>query len=94
MNQDNDSSGSEEPNTTIPITSNRNLPKKREDIETSFTDFYLRQATKEFANDLDKLRSAGDFHGERSVAMLVRGLKAGTGCFGEGEMGRVVDGER
>lgn len=47
----------------------------------------MRQATKEFANDLDKLRSAGDFN-DRSVSMLVDALKQGTRCFGEEERAR------
>ncbi|SMY28946.1 unnamed protein product [Zymoseptoria tritici ST99CH_1A5] len=48
--------------------------------EKAFSDFILRQTTNEFANDLDKLRSAGDFN-ERSVPMLVRALRQGTACF-------------
>ena len=40
----------------------------------------MKQATKEFANDLDKLRSAGDFN-ERSVPILIAALKQGTVCF-------------
>ncbi|EME77793.1 uncharacterized protein MYCFIDRAFT_33384, partial [Pseudocercospora fijiensis CIRAD86] len=46
-----------------------------------FQAFYLRQATREFANDLDKLRSAGDFHQEKSVPLLISALKQGTACF-------------
>ncbi|KAK3718684.1 hypothetical protein LTR37_004901 [Vermiconidia calcicola] len=50
----------------------------------AFEDFYLKQATKEFANDLDKLRSAADFN-DRSVPILVAALKQGTTCFKEEE---------
>ncbi|KAK3715553.1 hypothetical protein LTR37_007041 [Vermiconidia calcicola] len=50
----------------------------------AFEDFYLKQATKEFANDLDKLRSAADFN-ERSVPILIAALKQGTTCFKEEE---------
>ncbi|KAK0939326.1 hypothetical protein LTR29_009071 [Friedmanniomyces endolithicus] len=50
--------------------------------EQAFEDFYLRQATKEFANDLDKLRAANDFHGTESIALLVGALRQGTACFG------------
>ena len=33
--------------------------------EQAFEDFYLRQATREFANDLDKLRSTPGFQGDQ-----------------------------
>lgn len=56
--------------------------------ELAFEDFYLRQATNEFANDLDKLRSAGDFNA-RSVALLVRALKQGSACFRPDERARI-----
>ena len=58
------------------------------DPEKAFEDFCLRQATKEFANDLDKLRSASDFR-EGSVLLLIKGLKQGTACFGRQERERV-----
>ncbi|KXT03808.1 hypothetical protein AC578_716 [Pseudocercospora eumusae] len=51
------------------------------DPEKSFQDFYLRQATREFANDLDQLRSAGDFNEEKSIPLLISALKQGTKCF-------------
>ncbi|KAK0260370.1 hypothetical protein LTR01_004773 [Friedmanniomyces endolithicus] len=57
--------------------------------EQAFEDFYLRQATKEFANDLNKLRAANDFHGTESIALLVRALRQGTACFGVEERVRV-----
>lgn len=65
-------------------------PPSKVQQDKSFHSFYLQQSTREFANDLDKLRSAGDFHGERSVQMLVRALGKGVACFEEGEKGRVV----
>ena len=57
--------------------------------QQSFEQLYLSQATKEFANDLDKLRNAGDFRGGQSVEVLVRALRQGTGCFEDEEKGRV-----
>ncbi|KAK0290538.1 hypothetical protein LTR91_009434 [Friedmanniomyces endolithicus] len=57
--------------------------------EQAFEDFYLRQATKELANDLDKLRAANDFHGTESIALLVGALRQGTACFGVEERVRV-----
>lgn len=62
--------------------------KRAVNPEQAFQDFYLRQATKEFANDLDKLRSAGDFNAF-SVPLLVDALKQGTACFGKDERVRV-----
>lgn len=59
-----------------------------QDPEKSFEDFYLRQATREFANDLDKLRSAGDFN-ERSIPLLISALKQGTACFSRDERRRI-----
>jgi len=56
--------------------------------EQSFEDFYLRQATSEFGNDLDKLRNAGDFN-VKSVALLVDVLKQGTVCFSKEERVKV-----
>ncbi|SMR63579.1 unnamed protein product [Zymoseptoria tritici ST99CH_3D1] len=64
--------------------------------EKAFSDFILRQTTNEFANDLDKLRSAGDFN-ERSVPMLVRALRQGTACFSVEErvaVGKAVEAHR
>ncbi|KAK5129483.1 hypothetical protein LTR08_003206 [Meristemomyces frigidus] len=58
------------------------------DAEQAFADFYLRQATREFADELDKLRAAGDFNA-RSVGVLVGGLKQGCACFTREERGRV-----
>ena len=69
----------EKPTFTKPTTVN---------TEQAFNDFYLRQATKEFANDLDKLRSASDFNA-RSVPMLVGALKQGGACFTKEERARV-----
>lgn len=62
---------------------------KRKNPDQTFDDFYLRQATKEFANDLEKLRSAGDFHGEKSVGMLIEALRQGNACFGVEERRRI-----
>ncbi|KAK5159262.1 hypothetical protein LTS14_002404 [Recurvomyces mirabilis] len=70
--------------TVAPRTSKREIMDPRQ----AFRDFYLKQATGEFANDLDKLRSAGDFGG-KSIGLLVGALEQGGACFGAGERGRV-----
>ncbi|KAK3620966.1 hypothetical protein LTR56_022784 [Elasticomyces elasticus] len=59
------------------------------DPEQAFEDFYLKQATKEFANDLDKLRAAGDFNATKSVPLLVAALRQGTACFGKEERRKI-----
>lgn len=56
--------------------------------EQAFEEFYLKQATKEFANDIDKLRSAPDFN-ERHIPVLIRALRQGTASFGKEERMRV-----
>ena len=49
-----------------------------------FESLFLRQATKEFADDIDKLRKAGDFT-DKSVPILVDALKQGASLFNEEE---------
>ncbi|CAD0011000.1 unnamed protein product [Aureobasidium pullulans] len=50
------------------------------EAEDAFTSFYLRQMTTEFAEDLDKIRSAGDFN-DKSLGLLISALKQGRECF-------------
>lgn len=61
------------------------------DAEEAFESFYLRQAAKEFSDDLDKLRGASDFKGQSSVELLVGALKQGGACFSGDERKRVGD---
>jgi ribosome assembly protein 3 len=63
--------------------------RPRKNTEQAFEDFYLQQVTKEFANDLDKLRSASDFRAAKSVPLLIAALKQGTACFGKDERVKV-----
>ena len=63
-------------------------PPKILSPEEAYDEFYLRQATKEFANDLDKLRSASDFRAG-SVDVLVKALGQGRACFTADERRRV-----
>ncbi|KAL1305985.1 hypothetical protein AAFC00_004120 [Neodothiora populina] len=53
---------------------------QRSQAEGAFDAYYLRQITKEFAEDLDKVRSAADFK-NTSIPMLVDALKQGRTCF-------------
>ena len=85
----------EEPEETALNASEDDAPvftqkKPKQDHDKIFEDFYLRQATREFANDLDKLRSAGDFNA-KSVPLLISALKQGTGCFSVDERKKVAE---
>ncbi|KAI4592470.1 hypothetical protein KJ359_011167 [Pestalotiopsis sp. 9143b] len=55
-----------------------------------FTSFYLQQATKEFAEDLDKARSADDFKGD-ALPLLIQALQQGTALFSSADQRRVTD---
>ncbi|CAJ2508819.1 Uu.00g138450.m01.CDS01 [Anthostomella pinea] len=55
-----------------------------------FTSYYLQQSTKEFAEDLDKIRSADDFKGD-ALPVLVKSLQQGTSMFSPADQKRVVD---
>ncbi|KAI0165063.1 ribosome-assembly protein 3-domain-containing protein, partial [Hypoxylon sp. FL1284] len=54
-----------------------------------FTSYYLQQSTKEFAEDLDKIRNADDFKGD-AVSMLVKSLQQGTSLFSAADQERIV----
>jgi ribosome assembly protein 3 len=54
-----------------------------------FASFYLQQATREFAEDLDKVRTADDFKPD-SVALLVQALQQGTALFQTSDQERVA----
>ncbi len=45
--------------------------------------------TTEFADDLDKIRSASDF-GEKSLSVLVAALKEGVSIYSEEERKKVI----
>ncbi|KAI1399724.1 ribosome-assembly protein 3-domain-containing protein [Hypoxylon fuscum] len=55
-----------------------------------FTSYYLQQSTKEFAEDLDKVRNADDFKGD-AVAMLVKSLQQGTSLFSAADQKRILE---
>ena len=55
----------------------------------NFEDWYLKQVTKEFADDIDKIRNAGDFS-DKSVPILVAALKQGASLFSEKERRTVM----
>lgn len=60
------------------------------EASAAFTSFYLQQATKEFAEDLDKARSADDFKGD-ALPLLIQALQQGTALFPSADQRRVTD---
>ncbi|KAI0206017.1 ribosome-assembly protein 3-domain-containing protein [Astrocystis sublimbata] len=55
-----------------------------------FTSYYLQQSTKEFAEDLDKIRSADDFKGD-ALPMLINSLQQGTSMFSAADQRRIAN---
>ncbi|KAI0016358.1 hypothetical protein F4780DRAFT_759938 [Xylariomycetidae sp. FL0641] len=64
--------------------------------EEEFTSYYLQQATREFAEDLDRVRGADDFGkgGAHALAMLVASLRQGTSLFPPADQRRVLEAAR
>ncbi|KAL8375716.1 hypothetical protein RB595_007027 [Gaeumannomyces hyphopodioides] len=57
-----------------------------------FEAFYLQRATRELAEDLDRVRAADDFRGPDAVPMLVRALRQGAASFSPRDQARIVAG--
>jgi len=60
------------------------------DVNSEFTSYYLHRATQEFAEDLDKVRTAEDFKND-ALNVLVNALQQGTAMFSPEEQRRVVE---
>ncbi len=69
------------------LTVSQSSPPPDEDFES----YYIKRVTAEFADDIDKLRSAPDFS-EQSVPVLIQALKQGSKGFGEEEKEKVMKG--
>ncbi|KAG8162856.1 hypothetical protein KVR01_007334 [Diaporthe batatas] len=67
-------------------------PMSDKDVSAAFTSFYLQRATKEFAEDLDKIRKADDFRSE-AIPTLVSALSQGTAMFSPADQRRIVKAE-
>lgn len=61
----------------------------KDTVSSEFTSFYLQQATKELAEDLDKARTADDFKGD-ALPMLIKALQQGTALFTPAEQKRIA----
>lgn len=59
-------------------------------VTSEFTSYYLQRATQEFAEDLDKVRTADDFKND-ALNVLVNALQQGTAMFSPEEQRRVVE---
>ncbi|KAG9230039.1 putative ribosome assembly protein 3 [Amylocarpus encephaloides] len=78
------------PTTAAATTSEPPKPSsKPQATPSAFTSFYMQQATKEFAEDLDGVRGAGDFKAE-ALSILVQALQQGTTLFSEEEQRRIL----
>ncbi|KIW02838.1 uncharacterized protein PV09_05895 [Verruconis gallopava] len=62
---------------------------KEQSSEADFDSWYLRQVTKELEDDLDQIRSAGDFK-DSSLPVLVTALQQGASLFSTEEKRRIV----
>ncbi|KAI1340675.1 ribosome-assembly protein 3-domain-containing protein [Xylariaceae sp. FL0016] len=69
------------------------MAPKDDKTSEEFTSYYLQQSTKEFAEDLDKIRSADDFKAD-ALPMLIKSLQQGTSMFSTADQERVVDAQR
>jgi len=59
-----------------------------QDAPPSFSSYYLKKITGTFADDLDKIRAAGDFS-DATLPMMVLALEQGTECFAAEERQKV-----
>ena len=60
------------------------------EVSDAFAKYYLQRATKEFAEDLDRVRGADDFKGDDAIPILVNALRQGTSVFSGEEQRRIV----
>lgn len=62
-------------------------------VADNFTSYYLQRATREFDEDLDRVRGADDFArgaADALLPVLVRSLQQGTSMFSPADQARVV----
>ncbi|KAM7221541.1 ribosome assembly protein 3, partial [Rhypophila decipiens] len=69
-------------------------PKSKTDLQVQeeFTSYYLQRVTKEFAEDLDKIRNADDFKND-AFPLLISALQQGSALFSPDEQRRIVTAE-
>ncbi|KAF4632674.1 hypothetical protein G7Y89_g5453 [Cudoniella acicularis] len=59
------------------------------EISTAFTQYYMQRATTEFAEDLDRIRTASDFKDD-ALPILIHALQQGTEMFSPEEQRRII----
>lgn len=59
------------------------------EVSIAFDRFYMQRVTIEFAEDLDRIRGAGDFK-DTAVPTLVMALQQGTSMFPIEEQRRII----
>lgn len=59
-------------------------------MSADFPSFYLQRATREFAEDLDKIRLADDFKPDSSIPFLVHALQQGAALYPDADRARVM----
>lgn len=60
-----------------------------QEVSAAFTSYYLQRATKEFAEDLDKIRKAEDFKND-AIPILINALSQGTSMFSPADQHRII----
>lgn len=74
------------------MSNNKGNQMTDKEVAAEFTSYYLQRATKEFAEDLDKIRTADDFRND-AVSTLIDALSQGTAMFSPADQRRIVTAE-
>ncbi|KAK0610445.1 ribosome-assembly protein 3-domain-containing protein [Bombardia bombarda] len=72
--------------------SSKSSKKTDQQVASDFTSYYLQRVTQEFAEDLDKVRTADDFKND-ALPLLVNALQQGTALFSPEDQRRIVTAE-
>lgn len=67
--------------------------KSDSDIAAEFQAYYLQRATKELAEDLDKVRNADDFKND-AIPLLIHALQQGTSMFSADDKRNILSGSK
>jgi ribosome assembly protein 3 len=62
-------------------------------VSEEFKAYYLQRATKELAEDLDKVRGADDFKND-AIPLLIHALQQGAGMFSAEDKRAIVSGAK
>jgi len=59
------------------------------EVSAAFTKYYMQRATKEFSEDLDRIRASDDFRDD-AIPLLINALQQGISIFSIEEQRRIV----